>query len=73
MRGTRGIRNTIIIVLILLTFAACAPIITEERVTVLEQRIEEQQEIIISITTHFSQLSNDYVLLERRVEALEAP
>ena len=40
------------------------------RVTELEELVEEQQAVIVRITSFMVDLSNDYVLLERRVEAL---
>ena len=43
----------------------------ETRVAQLEQTVDEQQTVISRITGFMVDLSNDYVLLERRVEVLE--
>lgn len=60
-----------LIVIILLALAACSPIVSDDRIFELELEVARQREVINSITGHFVDLSNDYTLLERRVEALE--
>jgi uncharacterized protein YceK len=73
-------KRLVLIVALLVLSAGCSAVAatTEPSVTTLETRIEQlehqvasQQEVIVSITGHFVELSNDYTLLERRVEALE--
>jgi len=77
MRGT--VKKLIVIFIMLLMFTACEggvdPTTHQLRVDVaqLEERVNVQQEVIERATHLFVELSNDYTLLERRVEALEAP
>lgn len=62
-----------LIVIALLALAACTPIVSDTRIIELENEVTRQREVIEHATHLFVDLSNDYTLLERRVEALEAP
>ncbi len=79
-KGSMEMNKAIIVIFFCLLLVACSTSDVDRnptndfltnRVLLLERQVAEQQAVITRITSFMVELSNDYVLLERRVEVLE--